>query len=209
METWLFLHWIEIAGTLFAFIYLYFSINEKIWLWPTGFIASFFYLAVFFNSRLYADMGLQLYYLVVSVFGWYNWLGKRRNSVLETHLPTSSLSLLEWIPLLSTIVILNITLYLALASLPEMIGLPPSDMPALDAFTTAASIVATWMLARKILENWLIWIIVDAVSFGMYLYKELYVTSFLFIIYTVMAVIGYFHWKKTMQPLVMVKDKNL
>ena len=209
METWLFLHWIEIAGTLFALIYLYFSINEKIWLWPTGFIASLFYLVVFFKSQLYADMGLQVYYLVVSVYGWYNWIGKRKLLEIETSIHTSSLTLLKWLPYFAIIILLNIVLYLALVSLPEQIGLPPSDMPALDAFTTAASIVGTYMLARKILENWIIWIVVDSVSVGMYLYKGLYVTTFLFIIYTVMAVIGYFNWKKNMQHHALVSENNL
>lgn len=78
--------------------------------------------------------------------------------------------------------------------------LPPSDLPLGDAFTTAGGIVATWMLARKMLENWLVWIVINGFSLGMYLYKELYITVFLFIIYTVMAVVGYYKWKGNMPP---------
>lgn len=204
METWLFLHWTEIAGTLFAIVYLYFSIREKIWLWPTGFVTSFFYLIVFFQNRLYADMALQLYYLFVSVYGWFHWLGKRQQEAVagaQTTLNTTSLGLFQWMTYGALIVLLNLVLYYLLVHLPGLLDLPASDLPAWDAFTTAASIVATWMLARKILENWLVWIVVDAVSMGMYLYKGLYVTAFLFAIYTGMAIIGYFQWRKHMNQV--------
>jgi nicotinamide mononucleotide transporter len=79
-----------------------------------------------------------------------------------------------------------------------LIHFTDSPLPKADSFTTALSIVATWMLARKILENWLLWIVVDAASAGMYFYKELYPTAILFVVYTVMAVIGYWQWRKTM-----------
>lgn len=201
METWLFLHWTEIAGTLFAIVYLYFSIREKIWLWPTGFVTSFFYLIVFFQNRLYADMVLQLYYLFVSVYGWFHWLNKRNPITVgqgQPRLSTSSLTLYPWMIYGALIALLNLLIYYLLIRLPALLELPASDLPAWDAFTTAASIVATWMLARKILENWLVWIVVDTVSMGMYLYKGLYVTTFLFMVYTIMAVIGYFQWRKHM-----------
>lgn len=198
METWLFLHWIEVPGTFFAIIYLYFSINEKIWLWPIGFIASLFYLIVFFKSRLYADMSLQVYYIGVSIYGWFHWIGKIKPTGSQISITTSSLSLLQWIPICGAIIALNFILYYLLISLPGILELPASDMPVLDAFTTASSIVATWMLARKILENWVLWIVIDVVSLGMYFYKGLYVTTFLFVIYTVMAFIGYLQWKKMM-----------
>lgn len=200
MESWLQQYWIELAGTIFAIIYLSLSIRENIWLWPVGFLTSFFYLIVFFQSRLYADMGLQFYYLVVSVYGWFHWMGQRKNGVLvKTDLPTVSIVKKQWIVYLLAIGILIIFIYIALIFLPGMLDLPPSDLPLGDAFTTAASIVATWMLARKILENWLIWIVVNAFSLGMYAYKGLYITVFLFVIYTAMSVVGYYRWKRHMQ----------
>ncbi|WP_044118384.1 nicotinamide riboside transporter PnuC [Alkaliflexus imshenetskii] len=199
MESWLQQYWIELAGTIFAIIYLSLSIRENIWLWPVGFLTSFFYLIVFFQSRLYADMGLQFYYLVVSVYGWFHWMGQRKNGVLvKTDLPTVSIVKMQWIVYLLAIGILIIFIYIALIFLPGMLDLPPSDLPLGDAFTTAASIVATWMLARKFLENWLIWIVVNAFSLGMYAYKGLYITVFLFVIYTAMSVVGYYRWKRHM-----------
>src|SRR5690554_7318786 len=77
--SWLAENWMEIAGTLSALLYLYLSIRENIWLWPVGFVTSFFYMLIFFQSRLYADMGLQVYYLWVSVYGWFHWMGRRQD----------------------------------------------------------------------------------------------------------------------------------
>ncbi|MGQ1947973.1 nicotinamide riboside transporter PnuC [Geofilum sp. OHC36d9] len=193
-------HWIELVGTIFAFFYLILSIRENIWMWPVGFLSSAFYLIVFFRSRLYADMALQGYYLIVSVYGWFHWLGNAMTSVKsETELKTTSVKVSQyWIFAASIFVILGL-IYVVLKVVPRWLNLPPSDLPLGDAFTTAASLVATWMLARKLLENWLLWVVIDAMSMVMYIYKGLYITSALFLVYTLMAVVGYVKWKKAMR----------
>ncbi len=201
MEIWLITHWIEITGTIFALIYLFFSINEKVWLWPTGFITSFFYLIVFFNSRFYADMALQLYYMAVSVYGWYHWIGKPKFKSNDEIIKTKKLNFFQWLYYITGIIILNLVIYYLLLFLPLYLGLPAPEMPFLDAFTTAASIIATYLLARKILENWILWIIIDAVSMSMYFYKGLYVTTFLFMVYTGLAIVGYIKWKRNMKVI--------
>ncbi len=187
----------EVLGVLFALIYLWFSIRQKIWLWPFGLLTSFFYILVFYHSRLYADMGLQVYYLVISLYGWYHWLygGKegKRDSLPVVHTGRKQ----AWILAGVTFVIYWV-LVMILTNIPRWLGIPSSQMILWDAFTTAGSIVATWMLARKMLEHWLIWVVVDLVSMGMYIYKGLYLTSFLFGVYTFMAVVGYRAWKKGM-----------
>lgn len=202
MVTWLLLNWVELAGTVFAIVYLFLSVRENIWLWPVGFLTSSLYLVVFFQSRLYADMGLQAYYLFVSVYGWFHWRGRRKGHELpETKLPTRSINLIQWMKYLSLLLGLTIIIYFVLRYLPAYINLPDSDLPWGDAFTTAGGIVATWMLAQKILENWLVWVVINGFSLGMYVYKELYITVFLFIIYTAMSVVGYYRWKKHMSTL--------
>jgi nicotinamide mononucleotide transporter len=201
MMTWLQLNWMELAGTVCAIVYLYLSVRENIWLWPVGFLTSLLYLIVFYHSRLYADMGLQVYYLLVSVYGWIHWMGRKNgHNPMETNLLTTSISIKQWVVYSSFIAVLTLLLYFLLKHLPGLMDLPPSDLPLGDAFTTAGGIVATWMLARKMLENWLVWIVINGFSLGMYLYKELYITVFLFIIYTVMAVVGYYKWKGNMPP---------
>ena len=185
----------EVLGVLFALIYLWFSIRQNIWLWPFGLLTSFFYILVFYNSRLYADMGLQVYYLVISVYGWYHWLYGGKSDRKDA-LPVTRTTKQQGIRLFLITFVIYWILAALLTYLPGWLGIPGSQMICWDAFTTAGSIVATWMLARKILEHWLIWIVVDLVSMGMYIYKGLYLTSFLFIVYTVMAVVGFLEWKK-------------
>lgn len=193
-------NWIEISGALLAVIYLFLSIRGNIWLWVLGFLTSSFYLTIFFKSQLYADMGLQFYYIIVSIYGWFHWLGKRKDDkVIITNIKTSSLSLKAWMVSLTSVLLLTFIIYWILLYGPSFFDLPDSALPLGDAFTTSASIIATWMLARKILENWLFWIVIDTVSLSMYIYKGLYITSLLFLIYTIMAVIGYFQWKKEMR----------
>ena len=188
---------IELLGLATALIYLYFSIRQKIWLWPFGILTSSFYILVFSKSRLYADMGLQVYYLVISFYGWYYWLF-RGNKKGKNSLQVSSASLKSaWKLALSTFIIYWM-LVIALKYIPPWLNIPASTLIYWDAFTTAASIVATWMLARKILEQWLIWILVDAVSMILYIYKGLYLTAGLFLVYSLLAVLGYFEWKKAM-----------
>lgn len=196
MEYWFQEHYIEILGAVSGLLYLYFSINQKIWLWPLGIITSVFYIIVFYQSKFYADMGLNVYYVIISIYGWYNWIyGKKENA---PELPVSQLKSVGWIYTIICILILWVILAFILLKLPLKIDLPPSDLPWWDAFTTGASIVATFLLARKIIDQWLLWIIIDAVSAGMYIYKKLYPTVILFAVYTTMAVIGYYQWKKSL-----------
>jgi nicotinamide mononucleotide transporter len=193
MLSYLQTNWIEVTGTILSLIYLYLSVKQKIGLWIFGFLCSAMYVVVFFQSKFYADMSLQFYYLGVSIYGWINW--KRALSSTGKELPITRTSTKQ-------------ALYLALAAglifagyLFVLLNFTDSPLPKSDSFTTALSIVATWMLARKMLENWLLWIVVDAVSCGLYVYKELYPTAILFAIYTVMAVIGYWQWKKAMNKV--------
>ncbi len=186
---------LEILGTLASIVYLYYSIREKIWCWPWGIVASVVSITIFFTVRLYADMGLQFYYLFISVYGWYYWLyGKSKQS--GNHVVITRTSSLQWLFLLMAgvgtyILILGVLLYV-----PDWLQVEKSSMPYLDALTTAASIIATWMLARKLIEHWLLWIVIDSISMGMYLYKGLFFYAFLFVVYTVGALVGYVEWRK-------------
>jgi len=192
------LSWIEWLGFASAIIYIYFSINKKIWLWPTGILSSLFYIGVFFIARLYADMILQVYYLIVSIYGWIIWKSKHNNED-ENEFKIIKVSKEIGLKIFGVFVLLYVLLALVLLYLPSLIGVPSSDMPYLDAFTTAGSFVATWMLVKKMIEQWLLWIVIDAVALGMYIYKGLYFTSILFLIYTIMAIWGYYAWRKDLK----------
>jgi nicotinamide mononucleotide transporter len=187
---WFSENYIELIGAIAGLVYLYFSIKQNILLWPLGIITSAIYVYVFFVTKFYADMGLQVYYLVISIYGWYTWSRGKYLEKDKKELPVTQLRVRSW-P-----VVILVTAFLTVGISFILIRYTDSELPYWDAFTTAASIVATWMLARKIIDHWIFWIIIDAVSAGLYTYKELYPTVGLFVVYTVMAVIGYRTWRK-------------
>lgn len=201
---WLANNWMELLGTFFALLYLYLSVRENIWLWVTGFVSSFFYLIIFFDERLYADMALQGYYLVISVYGWLVWkMGREKSG--RPKMPVSCVNESLAVKLVLAGMVIYIVVVIALLKLPVYIGVLTSDLPYWDAFTTTGGIVATWMLARKKIEHWLVWIVVDIVSTGMYIYKGLAVTAVLYAIFTIVAMVGYREWKQQM----ITRDKNV
>ena len=188
--TYLQANWIELLGSVLSIIYLYLSIKQKASLWIFGFLCSALYVVVFFQSKFYADMSLQFYYLGVSVFGWISWkAGKPEN---RKELPVKRTTPLSGAIILIIALVLYFLYYFILSEYTD------SPLPKADSFTTALSIVATWMLARKMIEHWWLWIIVDSVSAGLYFYRALYPTAILFVIYTIMAIIGYRQWKKSL-----------
>ncbi len=190
--TWMWENKIELLGALLGLLYIFFSIKQHILTWPTGLFTSVLYIVVFFQSGFYADMGLQVYYVFISIYGWYFWLkGGKKNSVgHQKKLPARKTpkNLLIHL-LLATIIIYSGILFI-------LLNYTNSTVPYMDSLTTALSITATWMLAKKYIEHWIIWIFVDLFSAGLYVYKELWPTVILFLVYTVMAVLGYFEWKK-------------
>ncbi len=182
---------IEVFGAVTGLLYIFFSIRQNILLWPLGIFTSAFYIYVFFTTRFYADMSLQFYYLAISAYGWYHWWRGGENQVKDK-LPVTRLRGRQLLWIIGSILLLFAVITWILKNYTD------SDVYVGDAFTTAASIVATWMLARKILEHWIIWIIVDAISCALYVYKGLYPTVILFVVYTLMAVKGYIEWKRAL-----------
>jgi len=199
MLDWISTNIIEIIGTLSGFIFLYFEIKQSKWLWPVGLFSALMYIYVFFMAKFYADMGLQFYYVFISIYGWFHWSRSKGESAAE--LPVTTLK----IGLFFKLLLASLFIYIAISFI--LVNYTDSPIPYWDAFTTALSIVATWMLARKILEQWLVWVIVDAVSLGLYLYKELYPTAILFAFYTILAVYGYFQWKKDIAKADAIESK--
>jgi len=191
MISWFETQYVEILGVIFSILYLFFSIRQNILLWPLGIASALLYMLVFYQSKFYADMGLNGYYVLISIYGWFLW--KRGEGKDGSGLPVSRLGKRNaWgLLLITSAVFVGIGQVLA--------RFTDSPVPYWDAFTTAVSFTATWMLARKILENWILWIVVDLVSMGLYLYRGLFPTLLLFGIYTTMAVIGYFKWLRTYQ----------
>jgi len=200
MSDWLAEHWIELFGAITGLVFVILEIRQSILLWPVGLITSAVYIIVFYNSKFYADMGLQWYYLIISIYGWYWWLQGREVSD-SGRLPVIRTPI-KLYPILSTaFIILFILIWFILFRFTD------SPIPGWDSLTTSVAIVATWMLARKYLEHWILWIFANSISTGLYIYKELYPTVILFIIYTGMAFVGYIKWKREFDNSIVKLDK--
>lgn len=196
---YIFENYIEVIALIFSVVYIILSINQRLSTWVFGFLCSLLYIVVFYQSRFYAGMVLQVYYAAISVYGWFSWKNGKSasNAGLEVTKTTGKMMRM----ILAVSFGLFLLIYLLLKKYTD------SPIPLPDAFTSSFSLAATWMLARKKLEHWIFWIFIDVASVAMFLYREMYATVILFVIYTVMAVTGYFRWKKSMKktPLNPVK----
>ncbi len=182
---WIISNCIEVIATLTGLIYLIYSVKGKILCWFFGIISSLCFIYVFSQSKIYANMGLYVYYVFISIYGWIHWSKSNSNG---KELQVSIIDTKYGVILLSISAILFVLITLGLKKYTD------SDIVFWDAFTTSLSIVATWMLARKILYHWLVWVVIDSVYIGMYIYKGLYATIVLFVVYTIFAIIGYIEW---------------
>ena len=195
---WLSAHLTEILGTILGLVYILLSVKQRIFTWPTGIISSILFVIVFFQAQIYANALLQFYYVGIGFYGWYYWLKGKRESP-EGHLPVRRMSPSLGIKLGAILVPLTGTIYYILSEYTD------SPVPLMDASTTALSILATWLMARKILFNWIIWIIADFAAAGLYIYRGLIPTSLLYLVYTVLAFYGYFEWKKSVEKTEYVR----
>jgi nicotinamide mononucleotide transporter len=179
---------IEIIAVVFGLLCVWLTIRQNIWCWPTGLVQVALYIYIFMQVKLYSDVILHVIYVGMQIYGWYHWLhGGRDHGALGVTLLTRQARLL-W-PLI-TLVVTLIWGFL-------MSHYTDAALPYADAFTTVASLVAQWLLARKKLESWLFWIVVDIVAIGVYGYKELYLTCGLYAVFLVLATRGWFTWRKT------------
>lgn len=187
------MNYLEIAGTLVGILYLWLEYNASIYLWIASLVMPAIYVFVYYDAGLYADLGISIYYILASVYGLVVWSMKRKGKEEgPTERPIIHTPRNLYFPLLLTAVLLTI----GIAQL--LIHCTDSTVPWADSFTTALSIVAMWMLAKKHLEQWLVWLIVDIVSSILYIYKGLYFTAGLYLFYTIIVYLGYKKWKQLM-----------
>lgn len=179
---------IEIIGATIGLLYLFLQYKTSVWLWPVSIIMSIFYISIFYGAKIYADMALSIYYLIVAIYGLIIWMSKRKNST-QKGLPITHIKAKISIILTILFIFLYFIIYYLLSTLTD------STVPMCDSFTTSLSVVGMIMLARKYAEHWIVWVIVDAASVGLYIYKDLTPTAILYSIYTIVAIFGYFHWK--------------
>lgn len=179
----------EILAVLFGIVSVYLSTREHIWSWPTALVNVSLYFVVFYEAKLYADMGLQVVYFGLSLYGWYEWLYGGENRT-ELHVSRTGATLGTKLLLIG--IVSAFTLGTLLARFTD------AALPYVDSATTSTSLVAQWMMTRKLLENWLVWVVVDVVYVGMFVFKHLYLTAGLYTVFLVLATMGYVQWKRSL-----------
>lgn len=190
VKDWFRDNYIEFTASALGLLYIFFSIKQNILLWLFGILTSALYIYVYFDAKLYADMSLQFYYLFVSIYGWYYWITGKTENKSELQVTYTDKN--------TALILLAVTTAIFFAYV-VVLKLTDSTIIYWDSFTTAAGITATWMLVQKKIEQWIIWIVVDAVSAVMYFHKELYSTVILFVIYTILAFAGYYKWRNELR----------
>jgi nicotinamide mononucleotide transporter len=187
---------LELVAVLFAIVYLLLAVKENILCWYAALVSTFIFLFIFWQVKLYMESGLQIYYIAMAVFGWYQW--RKTGSESGEGLTVSTWSVRQH--LLALAVIASATL---ISGVLLQQG-TDARLPFLDSFTTWASVVTTFMVARKVLENWIYWLIIDSVSIFLYLDRELYFTALLFVMYIVIIFFGWFSWLKSYRKSLII-----
>ena len=186
---------LQVVGIALGLLYLYLEYKANIWLWVVGIIMPIVHGTLYFKSGLYADCSMQGYYILAGLYGLVAWSRKpstktqedKSRGICQTPAKT-------W----GIIFLLYVTLHAAIYIL--LIKFTDSTVPFWDAMTTALCIVAYWMLSRKFVEQWLVWLAVDAITVGLYIYKDIPLTAGLYALYCVLAIAGYRRWLKMMHP---------
>lgn len=187
------MNYLEILGTVIGVVYLYLEYRASTWLWLASIAMPAIYLAVYYDAGLYADFGISIYYILASLYGIFCWMkGRGQNDSAERALPITHTPKSFYTPLAIVFLAIFAVIWYILSTFTD------STVPCADAFTTALSIVAMWMLARKFVEQWLVWIAADIACAVLYAYKGLWFTGGLYLAYAVIAVFGYRKWKHLM-----------
>lgn len=182
-----FIHALDIIGSIFSLICTLYYVRANVLAWPTGLVASSLNIILYFYSGLYGDMSLEGFYFLSTFYGWYIWLrGGAHHQQREITRITAKHALI--LVLITVIGIEAVHFYLA--------HYTNSQVPYWDATTTVISLVAQWLICRKIIECWYLWFIVDAMYVGLYFYKGIDAHSILLVIYVGLAVAGYLRWRK-------------
>lgn len=177
---------LETTGVITGILCVYLAAKNKTWNWPFAIISVVIYIFIFWDAKLYADMGLQVYFLIMNFYGWYFWSQKDENEKTPVSTITTKEIILSIIGIIAFTSGLGFFLYKG----------TDASFPFIDSFCTACSLVAQIFLARKVMENWLIWIFVDVIYVGVYIVKDLHLTAGMYTLYIFIAAMGYIEWRK-------------
>lgn len=182
---------LEIAGLFFGIICVWLLIKENIWTWPTGIIYVIISLYIFYEEKLYADLALHFLYLGINFYGWYYWIFGNNDKKEDLPVTKASHNQLLIILLISAVCIFLVGYLLQ--------NFTDASLPYWDTTTTILSLAGMYLTARKKIENWYFWFVVDVIATGIYYYKEIHFYAFLYLIYIGLAIVGYFSWRKSLR----------
>jgi len=178
---------LELISVIFGLLYVILAARENIWCWPAALIGTATGVIVFWDVSLLMEMALNVYYAGMAIFGWWQW---QKGGNAHSELAISAWGLEKHLSAAAIIAVLTLVSGFILEAKTQ------ATLPYVDSFTTWAAVVTTWMVARKILENWLYWIVIDIVGVWLFFQKELYLYALLFVLYTIIACFGYMNWRR-------------
>lgn len=183
--------WLEATAVIFGLLSVWYAKKENILVFPTGIVSVLIYVYICYNYKLYADMGINFYYFVMSIYGWIVWSSRSEGDEIT---PIAYNTSKENLVSISLFILFFIIMSYVLSNYTD------SDVPYWDSLTTGIFLVGMWLMAKKKIENWIAWIIGDMISVPLYAYKGLYLTSFQFIVFLGIAIAGYMEWKRKLNP---------
>ena len=184
----------EMLAVFLSVTYLLLAIKESLWCWPAAFVSTLIYSILFFDASLLMDSALNIFYLVMAIYGWYSWKYgniKARDKDLEIN----SYGLAKNLKIIAILIIISLGLGYIMANYTS------ADFAYLDTFTTVFAVFSTYMLTKKVLENWIYWVVIDSVSIYIYINKGFYLTAVLFGLYTILAIVAYKKWENEYKNL--------
>ena len=183
-------NWLEFTAVFFAILYLILAVNQNILCWVAGIVSSILYFFIMQSAGLYMEAYLQIFYVFMGLYGWLQW---RKGNQIDNNFIVNTWSMLKHFYAISLILALSVLSGLLLKSYTDAV------LPFFDAFVTWGAVVATYMVAKKLLENWIYWLVIDSISILLFISRDLFPTAFLFGLYIVIIFFGYKSWKKALK----------
>ena len=186
-----FVNTLDITATIVGLVYIWLEYKASIYLWIVGIIMPLIDIFLYYEAGLYADFGMAIYYALAATYGYVVWkFGKRNNQGTKEELPITHFKQSQILPAILAFLVIWLIIYEILVLFTN------SDVPITESFANALSFIGLWALARKYLEQWIIWIIVDIVLSALYIYKGIPFKAGLYALYVIIAIAGYHKWKK-------------
>ncbi|TAE22745.1 MAG: nicotinamide riboside transporter PnuC [Candidatus Kapaibacterium sp.] len=190
--------WTEVLGSLTGLVSVWLTVRNKVWCWFWGIMSVSLYVVVFWTERLYADMGLQLVFIVMNAYGWYEWQQRHTTTGNVDNFSQSPSRSITRIPHKYVLISLACGAGIAIALLFFLQRFTDAVAPEMDSALTATSLVALWMQAKRYREHWLVWLVADIAYVGLFVSRQLWLTSALYLVFCGMALLGWREWTKEM-----------